>query len=192
MKDFGVNKRAKKFIEVLKVMQRDDAELTAPIIQKIKYDLPYNKNCARVRVKGVEGAAANQPMIVYHWSAIPYFIMSQLEEWGVNLYMKDETDTDYVPVWSIVHFVLGQLAIINEDTEDSEVHPVVFCWTSALRKRTIYLFAFINVPMASRKYTIQELLSFRSVLEGQKSGLWTKSFDSLAKNSPDLGEYNPV
>jgi hypothetical protein len=189
MRTFVANRRAKKFLKVLKAMQKDDAELTAPIMQKIKYTLPYNKHCARVRVKGVEGAEVNEPLIIYHRDSIPRFLRSQLEEWGIDLAMSDMTDPNYVAVWSVVHFIIGQLADIKEDTEDSEAYPVVFCWTSALRQRTIYLFAFIDVIMASRKYTIQELLGFRNVWESQKNGHLTRSIDSLAKNNPDLGKF---
>jgi hypothetical protein len=189
MKSFGANRRAKKFLKVLKAMQKDDAELTAPIMQKIKYTLPYNKHCARVRVKGVEEPEVNHPLIIYHRSSIPRFIMSQLEEWGIDIGLDEEADQTYTSVWSIVHFVLGQLAVIKEDTQDSEAYPVVFCWTSAVRQRTIYLFAFVDVAMASRKYTIQELLGFRNIWECQKDGHWTRSIDSLAKNNPDLGKY---
>jgi hypothetical protein len=178
------NRRAKKLLKVLWALQQEDAEFTAFMTQKVKYDLPYNKHCDRIRVDGVEAMEANDPPITYHRSSIPRFIASQLETWDLI-----DTHTDFVDVFSLVHFIIGQLP--DFENGDTRAYPHIFCWPSQFRSRTIFLFAFLNVKMPSQKYSIEELLHFRDAWHMDKFMTQSlRSLRSLAEINPDLGESN--
>lgn len=178
------NRRVKKLLKMLWAQQQDDAEFTAVMTQKVKYALPYNKHCSRVRVDGVEAMEANTPPITYHHTSIPRFIASQLETWDLI-----DLDREFVHIWSLVHFIIGQLP--DFEYGDTRAYPHIFCWPSQFRSRTIYLFAFLNVNMPSHKYSIEELLGFRDAWHMDKFMTQSiRSLRSLAEINPDLGESN--
>lgn len=173
-----VAKRRRQLLKVLKARQKLDEDITPAELIGVKYNLPYHRRCTRVRVKHAHDDEASVRLEVPR-SAVPRFIMSQLEFWGL-------TDNEFSDTLRVPRAVEIFLSWLPTGVSTEATYPTIFTWPCPVRHRNLYFFAYVNLKMASKKYTISELLALRS------TGQTSQDLLTRAIQNPDLGEWRPA
>ena len=152
MRQPSLRKRARRLLQRLKDLQREDYTITPPTIFAIKHLLQLHNRCRFIEVK-IDSMTANSPRET-HRSLLPRFIVSQLEEQRLT-----DRNSEKVLVPPVVAFVIQSLP---SGPDCDKLYPTLFRWHYAPRHRTYYVFAHIIHNMARRTYTLTELMGLRT------------------------------
>ncbi|KAI1118141.1 hypothetical protein F5Y14DRAFT_438937 [Nemania sp. NC0429] len=147
----GHRKITRKLFTRLKHTQADDVPLPNPTVLEIKFYLKTNRRCRTVFVKN-DTALSPEPPIV-SLERVPQFITSQLEAQRIADKHRQSIQLSTVLVVLLEYFV--------DDPIQTASVPTLFFWHEAARRRTFYLFAYLNYPMEARTYSAAELLGLR-------------------------------
>lgn len=159
-------KRAKKLLKELWELQTHDVPMTASTLLETKYLLQSSKRCARVEVISPRFLAehpASQVEITDDRIPIfiptSHFIRCQLEDQKLTGSRSHNCQQDPVAlpaVLALLHCVCSTAFSARKSS-----YPTQFRWHCSLTHRTHIIFAFVDVKMRSRVYTIEELLNLR-------------------------------
>lgn len=147
----GHRKITRKLFTRLKHTQADDVPLPNPSVLEIKFYLKTNRRCRTVFVKNDIAPSHNPPIVSLERA--PRFITSQLEAQRIADKHRQSVQLATVLVVLFKYFV--------DDPIQTASVPTLFFWHDAGRRRTFYLFAYLNYPMEARTYSAAELLGLR-------------------------------
>ncbi|KUI67279.1 hypothetical protein VM1G_03198 [Cytospora mali] len=160
-------KRAKKLLNELWELQTNDVPMTAATLLETKYLLRGSKRCIRVEVISPR-FLADIPIseVEITDDRIPKFIPTsqfvrcQLEDQKLTGSRSHNCQQDPVALPAV-------LALLNSvcstaASARSTSYPTQFRWHCSLTHRTHIIFAFVNIRMRSRVYTIEELLKLKT------------------------------
>lgn len=162
----------KKLYNRLKIIQADDACLTAQQLVEIKFYLRHHGHCTLASVVDDLGDIHLHLPLSGHE---PQFLTSQLEAQRIGA----NTARSSFQVWTILQFATGCL---EPSPLCGRSFPTLFRWQTPGSPRHYHLFAYLSLPMAYRKYSVSELLKLRENPVGQDL------LDSLKQN-PHLGMH---
>ncbi|EON96304.1 hypothetical protein UCRPA7_8249 [Phaeoacremonium minimum UCRPA7] len=151
----ATRKRIKKLVRELFELQRFDIPMTTATLVESKYLLRNVLTCEVDR------------------HSIPKFILCQLQDQRLT-----DTSSPRVALTAALSFIISSLPA---HLVRGSCFPVLFSWQRSLTHRTHVVFAFVDIPMASQIYTIEELLNLRSSY--QSNGL-----ASVANKDRELAE----
>lgn len=172
----GRRKIIRKLLVKLKHIQADDFPIPNPTILEIKFYLKTNRRCCTVFVRDTDALFYNLPLIPLE--LVPRFITSQLEAQKIADKHRQSVQL------STVLIVLSEYIVADPIRDDSV--PTLFFWYDHCRRRTFYLFAYLNHQMEPRTYSAAELLGLR------RSQTTETCHGVLAKlqADPEFGELN--
>lgn len=166
-------KRAKHLIQDLELYQSRDAAITPQCFLKLRYLLRWNGLCIQMLIRGQAETVAsdwNQPILDH----LPHFLASQIK--ASNIADNHSTWTQARP---ILIFIVHHLAF-SSTLEGGLAFPTVFQWYSKETHRSFVLFAFLDIEMPSRVYSVSQLLSLRG-------SQFSDRLNSKAKTNADIG-----
>lgn len=169
----GHRKITRKLFTRLKHTQADDVPLPNPTVLEIKFYLKTNRHCHTVFVRNDTASSYDPPVVPLEHA--PKFITSQLEAQRIADKHRQSVQLATVLV------VLFEYFVDNPIQTDSV--PTLFFWHDAGRRRTFYLFAYLNYPMEARTYSAAELLSLRRAQAPDTS----QSILARLKANPEFG-----
>ena len=170
----ATRKRIKKLVRELFELQRFDIPMTTATLVESKYLLRSTKRCARVDIKSDHSSDVLTCEVDRH--SIPKFILCQLQDQRLT-----DTSSPRVALTAALSFIISSLPA---HLVRGSCFPVLFSWQRSLTHRTHVVFAFVDIPMASQIYTVEELLNLRSSY--QSNGL-----ASVANKDRELGTLLP-
>ncbi|KAI1165496.1 hypothetical protein F5B18DRAFT_669542 [Nemania serpens] len=170
----GHRKITRKLFTRLKHTQADDVPLPNPSVLEIKFYLKTNRRCRTVFVKNDIAPSHNPPIVSLERA--PRFITSQLEAQRIADKHRQSVQLATVLVVLFKYFV--------DDPIQTASVPTLFFWHDAGRRRTFYLFAYLNYPMEARTYSAAELLGLRCAQAPDTS----HSVLARLKADPEFGE----
>ncbi|KAI0910224.1 hypothetical protein F4823DRAFT_562129 [Ustulina deusta] len=147
----GRRKIIRKLLVKLKHIQADDVPIPNPTILEIKFYLKTNRRCCAVPVKNDVALPYDLPIISS--ALVPCFITSQLEAQKIADKHRQSVQLSAILV------VLSEYIVADPIQTDSA--PTLFFWYDTNRRRTFYLFAYLNRQMEPRTYSAAELLGLR-------------------------------
>ncbi|KAI1425560.1 hypothetical protein F5Y12DRAFT_360415 [Xylaria sp. FL1777] len=147
----GRRKIIRKLLVKLKHFQADDVPIPNPTILEIKFYLKTNRRCCTVFVNNNNALSYNPPIIPLE--LVPRFITSQLEAQKIADQHRQSVQLSTILV------VLSKYIVADPIQTDSA--PTLFFWYDTNRRRTFYLFAYLNHQMEPRTYSAAELLGLR-------------------------------
>ncbi|KAF4507134.1 hypothetical protein G6O67_005802 [Ophiocordyceps sinensis] len=169
------SKRAKRIIRCLSAAQYEDHVLSCSATPLIRYNLLHNYHrCVQVSVE--LGSSSDRYPLSFSFDAMPKFLQSQLEAQKI---------ADGSRLWSQVVPLLTFVQAHLRRFDKSRGFPTLFVWHSRENHRSYFLFAFVEIKMASKIYTARELLRLRKISAGQE--LYDRLFEKL-RGDNGLGE----
>ncbi|EQL01386.1 hypothetical protein OCS_02899 [Ophiocordyceps sinensis CO18] len=161
------SKRAKRIIRCLSAAQYEDHVLSCSATPLIRYNLLHNYHrCVQVSVE--LGSSSDRYPLSFSFDAMPKFLQSQLEAQKI---------ADGSRLWSQVVPLLTFVQAHLRRFDKSRGFPTLFVWHSRENHRSYFLFAFVEIKMASKIYTARELLRLRKISAGQE--LYDRLFEKL-------------
>lgn len=152
-------KRAKSLLKELWQLQKDDAPMTAATLFEAKYLLRVSKHCVSIDIKTPKPRANiidPNPFNIAE-DAIPQFILCQLVDQKL-IDSCNYQDTIALPAaLSVI-----SLAYSTQSIAGSFVHPTQFRWHCSRTHRSHFIFAYLDVKMRSRVYSVEELLNLKN------------------------------
>ncbi|KAI1151768.1 hypothetical protein F4825DRAFT_476762 [Nemania diffusa] len=170
----GHKKIIRKTYSRLRHAQANNVPLTNPTIHEIKFYLKTNNRCRKVSIDNDNTISLSTPIVSL--DNFSRFITSQLEAQKITDNYRQSVQLATVLVLLSRHFVANpsQTASI----------PTLFSWHETDRRRTLYLFAYLDHPMEARTYSAAELLGLRqSQVSETSDGLLAR-----LKTDPEFGE----
>ncbi|KAL1873079.1 hypothetical protein VTK73DRAFT_1176 [Phialemonium thermophilum] len=143
-------KKAGKVLKRLKALQKDNVAVTPYQLNEAKFLLCTSSRCATVQIQFELNTEYN---IVMPFERMPTFISSQLE--AQKLTHANYPDSS---LWPALYFIVCSLPF---NFTDQDSYPVLFRWHCQPRHRTYIFFAFVDLRMPARSYSIEELLRMR-------------------------------
>lgn len=164
-------RRINKFLYVLWELQVNSQPLPAYMVWAAKYLLRTTRLCNHVTLV-VESNDCFKPLDTY-LDSCPAFVSSQLKAQHLT-----EGPSVRIPTLPVAALIQPYLPAGDEQTV---LYPTLFSWHCAVRHRTYHVFAFIELNMPGRRYTIEEL----KALHLPSSGSATLKFSG----NPEVGKY---
>lgn len=160
-------KRAKKLLKELWDLQTNDVPMTASTLVETKYQLQSSKRCVRVEVispRFLADLPASQIEItddrIPQFIPTTQFIRCQLEDQKLTGSRSHNCQQDPVALPAVLALLDRVCSTAASDRIFS--YPTQFRWHCSLTHRTHIIFAFVDVKMKSKVYTIEELLTLRN------------------------------
>jgi hypothetical protein len=170
----GYRKITRKTYTRLKHAQASDVPLPNPTILEIKFYLKPSSRCHNVSIKNDNTLSLIHPVIsLEHF---PQFITSQLEAQKITDNYRQSVQL------ATVLFVVSRYFVV--DPIHTASIPTLFSWHETDRRRTLYLFAYLNHPMEARTYSAAELLGLRQSQTSETSN----GFLAKLKADPECGK----
>lgn len=161
-----VRKRAKKLLKELWELQTNDIPMTAATLLETKYLLQSSKRCARVEVispRFLADLPASPVEItddrIPNFIPTSQFVRCQLEDQKLTGSRSHNCQQDPVALPAVLALLNRVCSTASSSRKTS--YPTQFRWHCSLTHRTHIIFAFVDVKMRSRVYTIGELLNLR-------------------------------
>lgn len=152
--------RSKSLLKELWQLQREDVPMTATALVEVKYLLRASKRCLTVEIKTPKPRANiidPNPFNIAE-EAIPKFILCQLLDQKL-IDSRNYQDTIALPAaLSVISLIYSTQA-----TAGSAVYPTQFRWHCSRTHRSHLIFAYLDVKMRSRVYSVEELLNLKNV-----------------------------
>lgn len=150
---FTRSKRAKRILRCLSLAQHEDHLLSSSTTPLIRYNLLHNYHrCIQVSVD--LGLPPYRTPLTMPFDAMPNFLKSQLEAQKI---------ANGTRLWSQVVPILTFIqSNIRLRLDRSRGFPTLFVWHSRENHRSYFFFAFVEIKMVSRTYSVRELLRLRS------------------------------
>ena len=161
----------KKLYKRLETDQTEDVCLTAPQLLELKFFLRNHGRCHHVKIRH---SSQLDTLEYFFPENIPTFILSQLEAQRLitNSYRPS------AQLWAALQ-VISDCYCLNPSGDQS--YPTLVHWRGSNKQRGYHLFAYLDRPMASRKYKASELLDLRAKKP-------CKEILSRVSQNPDLGK----
>lgn len=160
-------KKAKKLLKELWELQTTDVPMTAATLLEAKYLLQNFKRCSRVEVispKFLADLPASQVEItddrIPNFIPTSQFIRCQLEDQRLTGSRSHNCQQDPVVLPALLALLNRVCSNVSSSRKTS--YPTQFRWHCSLTHRTHIIFAFVDIKMRSRVYTIGELLNLRN------------------------------
>lgn len=170
------SRRAKRILRCLSAAQYEDYVLGCSVIPLIRYNLLHNYHrCVQVSVE--LGSSSDRFPLSFSFGATPKFLQSQLEAQKI---------ADGTRLWPQILPLLTFVQAHLRRFDNSRGFPTLFVWHSRENHRSYFLFAFVEMKMASKMYTARELLRLRKVSTGQE--LYDRLWEKL-RNDNGLGAF---
>lgn len=165
------SRRAKRILRCLSAAQYEDHVLSCSATPLIRYNLLHNYHrCVQVSVE--LGSSVDRFPVTFSFSALPKFLQSQLEAQKIA-----DGSRLWPQVAPLLTFVQAHLPRLDR----SRGFPTLFFWHSRENHRSYFLFAFVEIKMASKIYTARELLRLRKASAGKE--LYDRLFEKLRKDN---------
>ncbi|KAK8107176.1 uncharacterized protein PG998_009189 [Apiospora kogelbergensis] len=161
----------KKLYKRLETDQTEDVCLTAPQLLELKFFLRNHGRCHHVKIRH---SSQLDTLEYFFPENIPTFILSQLEAQRLitNSYRPS------AQLWAALQ-VISDCYCLNPSGDQS--YPTLVHWRGSNKQRGYHLFAYLDRPMASRKYKASELLDLRAKKP-------CKEILSRVSQNPDLAD----
>lgn len=163
----NTRKKARRLLKELWELQTEDVPMTASTLLKIKYLLGSTTRCNRIDVISPKFLAdlPTCPLDITD-SRLPkfiptsHFVRCQLEDQKLTGSRSHHCQQDPIALPAILSFL--DLVCSSKRTPRTSSHATQFRWHCSLTHRTHVIFAFIDLKMKSRVYSIEELLNLRA------------------------------
>ncbi|KAJ4408428.1 hypothetical protein N0V82_009693 [Gnomoniopsis sp. IMI 355080] len=152
-------KRSKSLLRELWQLQKEDVPMTATALVEVKYLLRTAKRCITVEIKTPKPRANIIDPNPFHITeeAVPNFILCQLLDQKL-IESHNYQDTIALPAaLSVVSLIYSTRA-----TTGGVVYPTQFRWHCSRTHRSHLIFAYLDVKMRSRVYSVEELLDLKN------------------------------
>lgn len=151
-------KRAKHLLKELWDLQKSDVPMTAATLLEVKYLLRSCRRCICVEIR----TPKPRPNLIdpnpfsLAGGAVPRFILCQLLDQKL-ISSRNYQDTIALPAaLSVI-----SLAYATDAAQGTTAFPTQFRWHCSRTHRTHIIFAFLDVKMKSKIYSVDELLNLR-------------------------------
>lgn len=156
-----------RLVDLLRVLQVDEAPITNPTMVATRYLLPGSGHCGHVNVD--HRAQWDDSLVDIRRDEVSKFLLSQLD--SQRLANKEVPDFQ---LWLPLFLVIKCLPTDPEDFR----FPTLFRWFCRSTHRTYCLFSFVSVDTMVRSYTLEDLISLRTE---------TNSGNNPLPEDPELG-----
>lgn len=173
----STRKRVKKILKQLWELQKHDIPMTAATLLEVKYLLRSTNRCVRVDIESDKLRDALYGCLFdIEYDAIPEFILCQLEDQKLTVSRSQQV---------ALPAALSSIGLfLSTGPSQRNSFPTQFRWQCALTHRTLIIFAFVDIKMKSRMYSIPELLNLRG--SHSSDGLAV-----IAQRDSELGKPQP-
>lgn len=151
--------RTKSLLKELWELQKVDVPMTAPTLIETKHLLRSSKKCVSIEIQTPKPRAnvTDPNPFTIDKRAVPKFIWCQLVDQKL-IDSPNYQDTIALP---------AALSVISANypakvTAGTHVYPTQFRWHCSRSHRSHLIFACIEVKMASRIYTVEEMLNLKN------------------------------
>ncbi|GJN85069.1 hypothetical protein PLIIFM63780_008633 [Purpureocillium lilacinum] len=169
------SKRAKQIVRSLSLAQHEDHVLSAFTPLLIRYNLLHNYHrCIQVSVD--LGRPSDRFTITSPYDALPNFLRSQLDAQKI---------TDGTRLWSQVVPILTFIQSNIRRLGKSRGYPTLFVWHSRENHRSYFFFAFVEIKMVSKTYSIRELVRMKNFSASKE--FYDRLYDKLQRD-PSFGD----
>lgn len=151
-------KRQKRLLNALWTLQTEDVPMTVARLLEVKYQLRRSKRSVCVTIETPKAHASELHSIPFtiDQDRIPKFIFCQLKDQKL-ITSCNHQDTIALP--AALSIILENLS--TEDSNKKHACAAQFRWHCPRTHRTHILFAWLDISMQSRAYTVEELLNLR-------------------------------
>ncbi|UNI19839.1 hypothetical protein JDV02_005986 [Purpureocillium takamizusanense] len=169
------SKRAKRIVRSLSLAQHEDHVLSAFTPLLIRYNLLHNYHrCIQVSVD--VGWPSDRVPMTSPYGTLPNFLRSQLDAQKI---------TDGTRLWSQVVPLLTFIQSNIRRLGKSRGYPTLFVWHSRENHRSYFFFAFVEIKMVSKTYSIRELVRMRNSSASKE--FYDRLYDKLQRD-PSFGD----
>lgn len=152
-------RRTKQLLKELWELQTHDVPMTPAMLYEVRYLLRSSKRstCIEIETPRPRSNVIDPTPFTLVEGAVPKFILCQLLDQKL-IQSRNYQDTIAVPA------VLSVLSLLfsTEASSTQLTHPTQFRWHCSRTHRSHVIFAYLDIKMKTKVYSVEELLSLKN------------------------------